>query len=84
MLIPMVRCDNPKCKSVGEPEWIAEEGPSVDPSKYTGPYGWIDSEISFVGSGPALHVDACSVKCLTPAVQDLLEQHRRREEEEYS
>ena len=84
MLVPMVRCDNPKCTNVGSPEWVDEEGPSVDPAKYSGPYGWIDTEISFVGTGPSLHVDACSVKCLTPAVQDLLDAWRRREQDEYS
>jgi hypothetical protein len=78
MLVKMIKCDNPKCKSVEAPEWVDDD----DPTKYTGPYGWIDSDICFVGSGPNLHVDACSVACLSPAVKDLLAAWEDKEREE--
>lgn len=76
----MIRCDNPACSSLGEPEWLDPKGKKG----HSGPYGWIQASVSFIGLGPSLEVDACSVECFGPAVAALLEQYRREERERYS
>jgi hypothetical protein len=78
MLDRMVRCDNPKCKSVGEPEWLPPKGSRK--KAYTAPYGWIQAVVHWVGSGPSLEVDACGLICLQPAVEAKVDEWRHKEE----
>ena len=77
MLDRFVRCDNPKCKSIGEAEWLPPKGSRK--KRYTGPYGWIQTTIYWVGRGPNLEIDACSLECLTPATQDKLDAYLHNE-----
>lgn len=68
MKVEMVRCDNPACKSIGHPE-------SRKP--YVAPYGWLHIQRGwFVGCGPNVQVEVCSVECLTPAVEELVRRDR--------
>ena len=77
MLDRMVRCDNPKCSSVGTPEWLPPKNSRR--KTYTAPYGWIQTTIYFVGSGPNLPLDACSLACLQPAATHLIDEWKREE-----
>lgn len=70
MKVEMVGCDNPRCKSLGHPE-------SQKP--YVAPYGWlVISKGWFIGTGPSVKVEVCSIECLTPAVEELVRRERER------
>ena len=70
MIVMRTKCDNPQCKSTGLPE--NEKKP------YIPPYGWLSLKGHFVGCGPAVAVEVCSVECLTAAVEHSLEEVNRR------
>ena len=65
-IIQMVACDNPKCKSVGQPEDVGKRG------KFVGPYGWFEIEFRVIGPTGMLEVVACSDKCIEPAISEKL------------
>jgi hypothetical protein len=75
----MIRCDNPKCKSVGPPEHVPGPGRKRKNERVTAPYGWHMGDGWCVGSGPSYAYMACSDECVGPAVIDLIE--RAREED---
>jgi hypothetical protein len=68
----MIVCDNPKCKNTGRPEWLPEKGSRK--KGHTGPYGWMQCQIGWVGRGPYFEIDVCSLDCLTPAVDTKYEE----------
>jgi hypothetical protein len=69
----MIKCDNPKCKNVGLPEYVpGVDGPKKKGAKVMGPYGWHQGDGWLVGSGPDYHYMACSTECVGPAIADLL------------
>jgi hypothetical protein len=80
----MIVCDNPKCKSVGEPEFVpGREGPKKRGQSVMGPYGWHQGEGWLIGCGPAYAYNACSTECVGPAVTEILRQVRQAEEDRY-
>jgi hypothetical protein len=80
----MIKCDNPKCSSIGEPEFVpGQYGPKKRGQRVMGPYGWHQGDAWIVGCGPSFVYMACSTECVGPAVMDLLEQARRKERGEY-
>jgi hypothetical protein len=71
----MIRCDNPACKSIGEPEHVpGRDGPKKRNEKITGPYGWHQGHGWCVGSGPSYDYMACSDECVGPAITELVRQ----------
>jgi hypothetical protein len=66
MRVTRIKCDNPKCKSVGEPEWINKD----NPTDYTPPYAWWHVDGNRFGPGPSIQVEVCSVKCISPAITE--------------
>lgn len=77
----MIRCDNPSCKSVGEPEWVDTR--KRKPSPPTAPYGWFEGDGTYVGQGPHIHIYACSIDCVGPAVKALTEEAIEKEREKH-
>jgi hypothetical protein len=81
VIVQMIGCDNPSCKIVAH----AEEGGT--PNKPNPPYGWLWLEAwGVMGCGPYFnkkdpHLMTCSVACLGPAVQHLLQETERLERE---
>jgi len=61
MQVVRTRCDNPLCKTIGEPE-------SGNP--YVGPYGWVRLDVVIIGTGPNVSVEVCSSGCITKAVEN--------------
>jgi hypothetical protein len=64
MKVIKVACDNPKCKSVGTPEHVEDDG------SYSPPYGWVTARVSWFGCGPSVTVEVCKLACLQKAVND--------------
>jgi hypothetical protein len=75
MRIDMIACDNPECDSVGPPEYIRGK-------KYSVPYGWWRFDGRNQGPGPIVSIDACSMACVTPAVQEKVRLHYDRHEDD--
>jgi hypothetical protein len=76
----MIKCDNPKCKSVGVPEWEPSEEERATGTRPTGPYGWHQGSGWLVGCGPKYIFDACSDECVGPAIEAVLREAREEEE----
>ena len=75
-VVTMIACDNPKCEHFGTPEWIDPDD-KVPPSA---PYGWYEGDLLCMGPGPSVHVYACSVECVGPAVIQQFELERQEEQ----
>lgn len=75
----LIRCDNPQCDSLGHPEFMRPRARKGH-IQHDPPYGWIGVWITFMGSGPSVYVDACSVACLTPATEAKLENEQEETE----
>lgn len=75
----MISCDNPKCTSVGAPEWVpGQDGHRKKRGeKVMGPYAWHQGEGHLVGCGPSYRYHACSEECVGPAITHALEQAGR-------
>lgn len=68
----MIKCDNPKCTSVGLPEFVpGQDGPKRKGQRVMGPYGWHQGDGFLIGCGPSYTYMACSDECVGPAVADL-------------
>ena len=65
MIVKMTKCDNPGCRMVGSPE---NEKP------YRPPYGWLFLKGAFMGCGPNVSVEVCSLDCLEAAVNEVVVQ----------
>ena len=61
MKVMMISCDNPGCHAVDSPE-------IERPRSYVPPYGWLTMKGHFVGTGPSIEIEVCSVECLEEAV----------------
>jgi hypothetical protein len=80
----MIVCDNPDCKSVGEPEFIpGQDGPKRKGQRVMGPYGWHQGDGFNIGCGPSYTYMACSDACVGPAVTALVRAARDEENERY-
>jgi hypothetical protein len=79
----MIKCDNPKCKSVGDPEHVPGQYGQRKKrgEKVMGPYGWHQGDGWLVGCGPSYSYMACSTECVGPAVAHLLEMAYEAERE---
>lgn len=65
----MIKCDNPKCKSYGSPEFVpGVDGPKRRGQKVVGPYGWHQGDGWVIGCGPNYSYVACSDECVGPAI----------------
>ena len=66
----MIKCDNPKCESVGYPEHVPGQYGQRKKrgEKVVGPYGWHQGDGWCVGSGPNYSYMACSNECVGPAI----------------
>ena len=73
MRVDAVECDNPTCESVARPEHV--KGPKT----YTNPYGWFQILGMIVGTGPDFRADACSLECVGPAVEKMVQLAGERE-----
>jgi len=71
--ITVIKCDNPKCKVVGNSE---TESPSPRRRRpLAPPYGWYWVDAFGQGTGPFVKgIVACSILCIGPAVVEMLEQ----------
>jgi hypothetical protein len=72
----MIKCDNPKCESVGLPEHVplTPQGKrsTQKGERVMAPYGWHQGDGWVQGSGPSYTYMACSDACVGPAVEDLV------------
>jgi hypothetical protein len=82
----MIACDNPKCSSVGDPEWVpGQDGKRKRKGQVpTGPYGWHQGSGWLVGCGPDYVYYACSSECVGPAINEVVDEIRRKEQERWS
>jgi hypothetical protein len=74
----MIKCDNPLCSTIGEPEHIPGKRPKKN-ERLMAPYGWHMGDGWLIGTGPNYTYFACSDECVGPAVMDLVERARRDE-----
>lgn len=80
----MIACDNPTCKSIGEPEFVpGRDSPKKRGQQVTGPYGWHQGNGWLVGCGPNYSYTACSTTCVGPAVEEMIRRYRAAEDERY-
>ena len=77
----MIKCDNPECKSIGEPEWVpGQDGQRKRRGqRATPPYGWHDGSGWVVGCGPHYLYVACSNACVGPAIVAMTDKARQEE-----
>lgn len=69
MKTQMTKCDNPSCRSIGFPENRSKP--------YRPPYGWFTMTGYFMGCGPKVKIEVCSVECIEPTVRAILEEEER-------
>jgi hypothetical protein len=77
----MIKCDNPRCSNIGEPEFVpGENGTRKKKSdRIMAPYGWHQGDGWLQGCGPSYTYMACSDACVGPAVISLVEMARDAE-----
>ncbi len=75
MKVELVQCDNPKCNSLGKPEYIEEDG------SHNPPYGWIFLKGGFFGSGPCIKIEVDKIQCIRGAVTRAIKEAKEAEED---
>lgn len=69
MIVKMTKCDNPTCPMVDQPENL---------KPYVPPYGWLRVKGHFIGCGPNVDVEVCSLKCLHDAIEHVIDEDARQ------